>query len=168
MQPLTDPNELIDWDEPVPVVRARLRLYVRGCLVAIALGLVVVFGIAVCLDPYRGGKVWTDETHTQMGLPPCTFKVVTHVPCPSCGMTTAFALLVRGDIYNSMRANFAGTALAIMCLLYVPWALVCAVRGKLLWVVSLENTFVKLLVFFLALMLVRWVLLLILHVVMPS
>src|SRR5262249_44252401 len=122
VRPLTEPDQLIDWDEPVPVVRARLRLYVRGCLIAIALGLALVFGIAAFLDPYRDGRVWTDETHTQLGLPPCTFKVVTGVPCPSCGMTTSFALLVRGDIYNSLRANFAGTALAVMCLLYIPWA----------------------------------------------
>ena len=31
-------------------------------------------------------------------MPPCNFVLMTGKPCPSCGMTTSFALLVRGDI----------------------------------------------------------------------
>ena len=49
------------------------------------------------------------ETHRQLGLPPCTFKEMTGLPCPSCGMTSSFALLVRGDVMNSLRANAVGT-----------------------------------------------------------
>ena len=48
-------------------------------------------------------------THTQLGMPPCNFVVMTGKPCPACGMTTSFALLVRGDVGASLRANWAGT-----------------------------------------------------------
>ena len=33
-------------------------------------------------------------THQQLGLPPCNFVTLTGYPCPACGMTTSFALLV--------------------------------------------------------------------------
>lgn len=36
-------------------------------------------------------------THEQMFLLPCIFRWVTGLPCPFCGMTTAFALLARGE-----------------------------------------------------------------------
>ena len=38
-------------------------------------------------------------------------------------MTTSFTLLVRGDVWNSLQANFAGTVLATLGLVFVPWAL---------------------------------------------
>ncbi len=36
-------------------------------------------------------------THEQIFLLPCIFRWVTGLPCPFCGMTTAFALLARGE-----------------------------------------------------------------------
>ena len=53
-------------------------------------------------------------THTQLGMPPCNFVVMTGKPCPACGMTTSFALLVRGDVRASLRANWAGTLIAVL------------------------------------------------------
>src|SRR5262249_29719492 len=104
----------------------------------------------------------------QLGLPPCSFKVITGMPCPSCGMTTSFALFVRGDLWDSVQANFAGTFLAIMCFLYVPWAVGSIWRDKFLWIKSVETTFLRLLVTFMALMLTRWVVLLVLRAIIPS
>src|SRR5436190_1772061 len=96
---LADPYE--DDGPPMPQ-----RTWVRTLLVLIGLGWVTIFVIAIRLDPYRGGTVWREETHTQLGLPPCQFKAVTGIACPSCGMTTSFALLMRGDFWNSLQANF--------------------------------------------------------------
>jgi len=93
-----------------------------------ALGIVLVFGIARWLNPYENGQPRRMETHVQLGLPPCNFRILTGVPCPSCGMTTSFALLVRGDLENSLRANAVGTLLALFCLAVVPWSLICALR----------------------------------------
>jgi hypothetical protein len=100
------------------------------------------------------------ETHTQLKLPPCTFKTLTHLPCPSCGMTTSFALLVRGDVGNSLRANAVGTLLAVFCLALIPWGLACAAWGRPFLVVSLERALTRVVVVFLVLMLARWVIVL--------
>ena len=44
-------------------------------------------------------------THTQLSLPPCFFHYITGIPCPFCGMTTSFALIVRGDLVHAWVAN---------------------------------------------------------------
>jgi hypothetical protein len=121
-----------------------------------ALGLVLVFGIARWLNPYENGRPRRMETHLQLGLPPCNFRILTGLPCPSCGMTTSFALLVRGDLENSLRANAVGTLLAVFCVVLIPWGLACAVSGRTLFVVSLERTVMWIVIGFLVLMLIRW------------
>jgi hypothetical protein len=148
-------DEVLDEVEPVPVIPL-LRGWVRGLLVALALFLVGIFAIALWLNPYRGGTVWTDGTHQQLGLPPCRFKELTGRPCPSCGMTTSFALLVRGDVWHSLQANAVGTLLAAVCLVFIPWGLLCAVRGRLYLIQSIEATLTRLIVVFLVLMMLRW------------
>ncbi|MCU0218495.1 DUF2752 domain-containing protein, partial [Mycobacterium tuberculosis] len=59
---------------------------------------------------------------------------MTGKPCPACGMTTSFSLLMHADVPNSLRANWVGTLLCATILLIAPWAAVSAVRGRLLWV----------------------------------
>ncbi len=55
-------------------------------------------------------------THEQLGLPPCAWQLVWNVPCPSCGMTTSWSCLMRGDVWGSLRANPGGTWAALMVL----------------------------------------------------
>jgi hypothetical protein len=148
-----------DYLEVLPVMPAS----VRGVLVGVALGLVGVFALARWLNPYEeDGTPRALGTHRQFGLPPCTFWEVTQkrfgvgVPCPSCGMTTSFALLIRGDLRNSLRINYAGTALALLCLLLIPWCLACAFRQRILFVRSMETTIVVIVLGFLVLMMLRW------------
>src|SRR5207237_10247334 len=110
-------------EEETPEALPVLGVWVRGALVGIALGMAVVFVIATRLNPYNpDGSARPLGTHMQMGLPPCTFYEATgrRLPCPSCRMTTSFALLVRGDVVNSLRANSAGTLLALFCLAFIP------------------------------------------------
>jgi hypothetical protein len=134
-----------------------LNPWVRGTLAGLAAGLVLVFGIAIWLDPYdEEGQPRRMETHRQMGLPPCTFFLLTRLPCPSCGMTTSFALLVRGDLVNSVRANSVGTLLALVCLAFIPWALYGAIRGRTVFIRSLERALTLCVVGFLILMMLRW------------
>ena len=140
-----------------PVRRARrLTIWVRGGLLAIACGLIAVFAVAAWLDPNQGDQVWLAETHTQLGLPSCSFKKLTGVVCPSCGMTTSFALLIRGDLINSARANFVGTGLATTCLAFIAWAAVSVVRGRTLFFRSLERPATVGVVILLVGMLLRW------------
>jgi len=134
-----------------------LAPWVRGLLVGMVLGLAAVFAVAWWLNPYEAdGSARRMATHQQLGLPPCTFVEVTGVPCPACGMTTSFALLVKGDVANSARANWVGTLLACFCLAFIPWALVSVVRGRPLFVRSLEKALISVLVGLLVLMFARW------------
>jgi len=68
-----------------------------------------VLAVAAWLKPNPAGM----GTHTQLGLPPCTAVVVTGYPCPTCGMTTAFAHTVRGQLLAAFWAQPAGFALAL-------------------------------------------------------
>ncbi len=134
---------------------------VRVLLILIAIGIVSVFIIAVYLNPYRGGRVWYSETHRQLGLPPCNFKRATGKPCPSCGMSSSFALFVRGDVVNSLEANPVGTLLAAFLAIFVPWSLLAAFTGKVYGVRSLEWILVRAVVIFFLLMFLRWAVLLV-------
>ncbi len=133
-------------------------------LLVVTAGIVAVFTVAVCLNPYKeDGTPRTMETHRQMGLPPCTFYAATgyRYPCPSCGMTTSFALLAHGDVWNSLRANVVGTVLALFCLLLVPWSLVSVFLGRPLFILSVEAVLLKLIIVFISLLLIRWVIVLV-------
>jgi hypothetical protein len=135
--------------------------WVRGTLLLMATGLITVFTIAIRLNPYvNGGTARTMETHRQLGLPPCTFYALTGLPCPSCGMTTSFSLLMHGDVVHSVRANAVGTLLAVFCLALIPWCLASAALGRLLFVTDLEAVLIRLIIAFLVLMLGRWVIVL--------
>ncbi len=148
----------------------KLHFFVRVALIVIVVFLVVIFGIAIWLKPYNAdGTARIEGTHTQMGLKPCTFKVTTGrvveggLPCPSCGMTTSFALLMEGDLVNSCRANFVGTMLALVCLVYIPWAVISVHRGRPFGIKSMELTFCRLLVGFVVLMMIRWVIVIVIR-----
>jgi hypothetical protein len=144
-------------EHDLPVVLPVHGPAVRGTLAGVGLGLLVVFGIALWLDPYQGdGSARRMETHRQLGLPPCTFYAVTGLPCPSCGMTTSFALLVRGDMANSVRANAVGTLLALFGLALIPWCITAAITGRTLFVRSMERAISIVVLAFLTLMLLRW------------
>jgi Protein of unknown function (DUF2752) len=130
---------------------ARILLGIMAC------GLIVVFGLAAWLRPYTDdGQPRSMATHTQLGMPPCTMVVLTGKPCPSCGMTTSFSLLMHGDVLNSLRANWVGTLLAIFWLGLIPWGLYGTIRGRLLWVRNAELFFTIATGVILVLMFSRW------------
>jgi hypothetical protein len=149
-----------DRREPLDVIPV-MGSWVRGALLGVALGLVAVFVIACRLDPYNpDGTARRMETHRQLNLPPCSFKVTMGMPCPSCGMTTSFALLMHGDPVNSLRANAVGTLMALFGLLFIPWAVASVAVRRTLFLRSLERAFTVLIVVLLGLMLLRWLIVL--------
>jgi hypothetical protein len=164
LQPPTDedivPTLLVEEIEPAPrrrPIRRRLPIWARLILLILASIWIAVFVIGASLNPYwEDGTPRTMETHRQLGLPACTFKEITGLPCPSCGMTTSFSLLIHGDVWNSLRANFAGTALAALGLFYVPWSILSAWRGRFVLIQSLEMTLFRLSIVFLILLFSRW------------
>ena len=88
-------------------------------------GLLGLLAIAAVLKPSPLGY----GTHEQVGLPPCTFSVLFGRPCPTCGMTTAWAHLVRGQWFDACRANAGGVLLGILAMVAGPWLLGSALRG---------------------------------------
>lgn len=53
-------------------------------------------------------------THEQLGLMRCGFVIATGKPCPTCGMTTAFAHAANGDLLSSLRTQPFGALLAVL------------------------------------------------------
>lgn len=69
-------------------------------------------------------------THQQLGLPPCTLVALYAIRCPSCGMTTSWSHLMRGNVFGSVRANAAGFLLGVLALITAPWLLSSALWGR--------------------------------------
>lgn len=82
-----------------------------------------VLGVARWLHPAARGY----GTHTELLLPPCNFLRLTHLPCPSCGMTTSFAWAARMDFWQAFLANpfglllFFGTVALIPACIFLVW-----------------------------------------------
>ncbi len=82
-------------------VRVRAAIVLAGCL--------AILGLAVWLTPDPSGV----GTHRQLGFPTCGLLLTTGLPCPTCGMTTAFALVVRGRLLAALNAQPFGAMLAL-------------------------------------------------------
>ena len=52
---------------------------------------------------------------SHLSLPGCPFRQRTSYPCPTCGMTTAFAEAVRGNFGVAFRANIAAAVFTLAC-----------------------------------------------------
>jgi hypothetical protein len=139
-----------------------MRWWACGILLTLTVPWIAVIITAICLWPYDdNGEPLKLGTHQQLGLPECNFKQLAGVPCPSCGMTTSFSLLLHGDVLNSLKANFAGTALVTFGLLFVPWAFASAYLRRWVFIRSLETVVFRLAVVFLVMLFGRWTIVLI-------
>ncbi len=78
----------------------------------VALAAFGVLGLAAVLRPDPTGF----GTHRQLGLPGCTFLLRTGYPCPTCGMTTAFAHASRGHWLTALRGQPMGFLMWLACL----------------------------------------------------
>ncbi len=105
-------NEKGDWSSRI----------VWAVLFAVPLAVVIT---AAMLTPSAAGH----GTHTQLGLPPCGFLVFTGYPCPGCGLTTAFAHMVRLQIFGAWHANPFGIVLFLCTAATIPVAAAGLVRG---------------------------------------
>jgi len=75
----------------------------------VAVGAASLLGVAAWLDPSPQGL----GTHSQLRLPPCGWILTMDLPCPTCGMTTAFAHAADGNLVGSFVAQPMGAALAV-------------------------------------------------------
>jgi len=62
--------------------------------------------LAALLQPSPSGY----GTHRELFLPPCAFRLLTHLPCPFCGMTTGFAWMAQGEVRAAANANLMAPA----------------------------------------------------------
>ena len=162
-QPNRADSDDFEYVEQPRYYRKSLKLarWVRALLVAMAVGFVAVLFAAAYIHPYGKDDAGNDvpktmATHTQLGMEPCNMVVMTGKPCPACGMTTSFSLLVHGDVLNSLRANWVGTLTAIWWFSLIPWGFVSAYRGRFLFIRSGELWLTVGLTIMLTLMVARW------------
>ena len=92
---------------PVSDARAGIGRRIRGLLVLAPC--VAVLAVSCWLHPRHAGY----GTHTELGLPACGFLAQTGYPCPSCGMTTAFADMAHGRCVDAFLAQPFGVALFV-------------------------------------------------------
>lgn len=89
----------------------------------ILLSCLAILGLAAWLTPDPRGY----GTHEQFGFGKCGMLITTGLPCPTCGMTTAFAYVVRGRLIRAFLAQPAGLVMAlatVACALGAVWVLV--------------------------------------------
>ena len=68
-----------------------------------------VLAIALWLTPDPQGY----GTHTQLGQSRCGWPTQFGIPCPTCGMTTAFSHVVRGQMFRAIQVQPLGAILAL-------------------------------------------------------
>ena len=123
---------------PAPAVAApglAVRWWQRLLLTASGGVLIGLLATAASLTPSGRGY----GTHQALGLPPCTLQMWYGIRCPSCGMTTAWSHLMRGQVVRAVGANSGGAMLAVAAALCGPWMLGSGLRGKWLWVPPREG-----------------------------
>ncbi len=103
----------------------------RGLALIVLLACVTILVVAARVSPERSGL----GSHRQLGLAPCVLVTLFGYPCPTCGMTTAFANTVRGQILPAFYAQPAGLVLALGTMIAAGMSLVVLFTGKV-WVVN--------------------------------
>ncbi len=101
--------------DPPPLVRISIGRTARMRLIGglVAAGCATVLGIAAKLTPDPSGM----GTHKQLGLPACSFVFSTGLPCPTCGMTTAYAWMMHGHPVRAVLAQPLGAVLSFATIL---------------------------------------------------
>jgi hypothetical protein len=105
-----------------------LPLAANRWLHGIAASLLAV-ALACCafLKPDPSGN----GTHRQLGLPACLVCRVTGINrCPSCGLTTAFAHAMRGDLRAAQRCNGAAPVAFIIAWAGLIYSAAIALTGR--------------------------------------
>ena len=119
---------------------SQINWLVRAFLGSVGAGLAILLIVAACLSPSPQGF----GTHQQLGLPECSIKMMFEMPCPSCGMTTSWSHMMRGQFISSCKANPGGALLAITSIFLCPWLLITAAKGA--WFVGVPPDWFTILV----------------------
>ncbi|MFW5868469.1 MAG: DUF2752 domain-containing protein [Armatimonadota bacterium] len=112
-----------DISEHTSVASARGHRIEAAVLLLVAVAVLI---LARIMQPSPQGF----GTHEQLFLIPCGFRWLTGLPCPMCGMTTAFALMARGEVLTALGTHVLGPALYLATWGMAGVALVGVVRGR--------------------------------------
>ncbi len=103
----------------------------RGYALLMLAGCVTLLGVAAYLEPSPDGL----GTHTGLGLPRCSMVMLVGYPCPTCGMTTAFAHGVRGRFLAAFHAQPVGLGLFLVTVAVGVVAMVALFTGRV-WTIN--------------------------------
>lgn len=124
---------------------------ISSALVAVAsLALILT---AASLSPASQGH----DTHTQLGLSSCSWPILYEAPCPTCGMTTAFAHAADISPLQSLKSQPFGAMLALATAAAFWICLHTALTGSLAAPTALSQFSPRSLYFILGLALAAWV-----------
>lgn len=146
---MNTPDPASETTHPAPSVSPIVRpasIRTRLFAVLVFASCAGVLAIAAWLKPDARGY----GTHEQLGGAPCGLLVRTGLPCPTCGMTTAFAFFMRGNWLRSVYAQPTGFLLALATAAMALLALRCMLTGRAprlnFWVITPYRIFATLLI----------------------
>jgi hypothetical protein len=94
------------------------------------IALAALLGGAVALGLYLTPSATGTGTHTLLGIPPCGMLIATGKPCPTCGVTTSFALAAHGRFGESLVNQPFGLALFILAVTGLLLTVTTAAAGR--------------------------------------
>ncbi|HQY87471.1 MAG TPA: DUF2752 domain-containing protein [Tepidisphaeraceae bacterium] len=146
---MTQTLPIYNINRPVP----KLKWFTRVSAFVIALGCMTVLTIGAILNPDPSGM----ETHRQLGLGSCALLQNTGIPCLTCGMTTAYAHMLHGNVYKSFITQPMGAILCFATGIALWASLYVAATGLpgALWLNRFPT--MRQVVVFIALMLSAWI-----------
>ena len=101
-----------------------VKLRCVGALVGLAC-------VAILVAAWHLEPTWLPfGSETQLSMPSCGLQERTGYPCPTCGMTRAWARAVRGDFVGALQVNMAGAVLVVVCGLGALGGLGTAIGGR--------------------------------------
>jgi hypothetical protein len=96
-------------------------------------------------------------THSQLGFGECGLVISRGMPCPACGMTTAFAYGVRFNLIDGFRAQPAGLLAALLAYAAAVLSLIFAVVGKNPFVIFTKKRVYILLIIVIIIIAASWI-----------
>ena len=111
------------------------------------------FAVLLTVEPDSRGF----GTHQRFGLPPCTFKMMFGIPCPSCGGTTSVAHFRARRMAAGPSTNSAAFCLAVAATLFVPWSWLSCWCGRTVGVSAPADTLLWGMIFLSVVALAQWV-----------
>jgi hypothetical protein len=60
----------------------------------------------------------------------CIFKLVTHIPCPGCGMGRATLELFKGNIISSLNYNILSIPFNLTIIISLLWLIIDLIKKK--------------------------------------